>query len=58
MTEYKVCGLETLSTTRAEEIDYEKDYTLMKEIIAKIKKYKESIGLDYWQTNDGKWVSN
>ena len=26
--------------------------------IAKIKKYKESIGLDYWQTNDGKWVSN
>ena len=26
--------------------------------IAKIKKYKESIGLDYWQTNDGEWVSN
>ena len=26
--------------------------------IAKIKKYKESIGLDYYQTNDGKWVSN
>ena len=38
MTEYKVYGLETLPTTRAEEIDYEKDYTLMKEIIAKIKK--------------------
>ena len=38
MTEYKVCGLETLSTTRAEEVDYEKDYILMKEIIAKIKK--------------------
>ena len=26
--------------------------------IAKIKKYKESIGLDYWQGDDGKWVSN
>ena len=26
--------------------------------IYKIKKYKESIGLDYWQTNDGEWVSN
>ena len=26
--------------------------------IYKIKKYKESIGLDYYQTNDGKWVSN
>ena len=26
--------------------------------IAKIKKYKESIGLDYYQTDDGKWVSN
>ena len=38
MTEYKVLDLENLPTTRAEEIDYEKDYTLMKEIIAKIKK--------------------
>ena len=26
--------------------------------IAKIKKYKESIGLDYWQTDSGEWVSN
>ena len=26
--------------------------------IAKIKKYKESIGLDYWQRADGEWVSN
>ena len=26
--------------------------------IAKIKKYKESIGLDYWQRDDGEWVSN
>ena len=26
--------------------------------IAKIKKYKESIGLDYWQGDDGEWVSN
>ena len=36
--EYKVLDLENLPTTRTEEIDYEKDYTLMKEIIAKIKK--------------------
>lgn len=36
--EYKIVELEKLPTTRAEEIDYEKDYTLMKEIIAKIKK--------------------
>lgn len=36
--EYKILDLENLPTTRAEEIDYEKDYTLMKEIIAKIKK--------------------
>ena len=36
--EYKVLDLENLPTTRAEEIDYEKDYTLMKEISAKIKK--------------------
>ena len=26
--------------------------------IHKIKKYKESIGLDYWQRDDGEWVSN
>ena len=26
--------------------------------IAKIKKYKESIGLDYWQRDNGEWVSN
>ena len=26
--------------------------------IAKIKKYKESIGLDYWQRENGEWVSN
>ena len=26
--------------------------------IAKIKKYKESIGLDYWQRDDGEWASN
>ena len=26
--------------------------------IAKIKKYKESIGLDYWQTDSGEWISN
>ena len=26
--------------------------------IAKIKKYKESIGLDYYQRDDGEWVSN
>lgn len=25
--------------------------------IAKIKKYKESIGLDYWQRDNGEWVS-
>ena len=26
--------------------------------IAKIKKYKESIGLDYWQRDNGEWASN
>lgn len=26
--------------------------------IHKIKKYKESIGLDYWQRDNGEWVSN
>ena len=26
--------------------------------IYKIKKYKESIGLDYWQRDNGEWVSN
>ena len=26
--------------------------------IYKIKKYKESIGLDYWQRENGEWVSN
>lgn len=26
--------------------------------IAKIKKYKESIGLDYWQADSGEWISN
>ena len=26
--------------------------------IAKIKKYRESIGLDYWQRDDGEWASN
>ena len=26
--------------------------------IAKIKKYKESIGLDYWQRENGEWASN
>ena len=26
--------------------------------IAKIKKYKESIGLGYWQRDNGEWVSN
>ena len=36
--EYKILDLENLPTTRAEEIDYEKEYSLMKEIIAKIKK--------------------
>ena len=36
--EYKILSLENLPTTRAEEINYEKDYSLMKEIIAKIKK--------------------
>lgn len=36
--EYKILDLANLPTTRAEEIDYEKDYILMKEIIAKIKK--------------------
>lgn len=36
--EYKILSLENLPTTRAEEIDYEKEYSLMKEVIAKIKK--------------------
>lgn len=36
--EYKILSLENLPTTRAEEINYEKDYSLMKEVIAKIKK--------------------
>lgn len=36
--EYRILSLENLPTTRAEEINYEKDYSLMKEIIAKIKK--------------------
>ena len=36
--EYKILSLENLPTTRAEEIDYEKEYFLMKEVIAKIKK--------------------
>lgn len=36
--QYKVLELENLPTTRATEIDYENDFKLIKEIIAKIKK--------------------